>query len=63
MTRELEKYLERLKSVQTEVSQTRLSKPSDKTAFGYGQASGELLGLLRAEQLLLEVIEETANER
>ena len=35
-----------------------LATPKDKSAFGYGHASGILYGLRRAEQLFEEVIGE-----
>jgi hypothetical protein len=53
----LKKFLQRLKDEQTECI-ALLATPKDKTAFGYGQASGIFLGLHRAEQLFEEVIGE-----
>ncbi|HUW44649.1 MAG TPA: hypothetical protein VMW50_02525 [Dehalococcoidia bacterium] len=50
-------FIERLKRKQLECLQF-LSTPKDKTAFGYGEASGILQGLNRAEQLFNEVIGE-----
>jgi hypothetical protein len=58
MAHELSVYLERLKSAQTEWSNESLTRPSDKTEFGYGRACGTLQGLKRAEQLLTQVMEE-----
>lgn len=37
---------------------TLLATPNDKSAFGYGQASGIYLGLKRAEQLVTRVFGE-----
>lgn len=53
----LKKFLQRLKEEQTECI-ALLATPKDKSAFGYGQASGTFLGLHRAEQLFEEVIGE-----
>jgi len=53
----LKKFLQRLKEEQIECI-ALLATPKDKTAFGYGQASGHFLGLHRAEQLFEEVIGE-----
>ena len=50
----LKKFLQRLKEEQ-EGCIALLKTPRDKTAFGYGQASGILEGLSRAEQLFEEV--------
>ena len=49
------RFLEVIKKEQTECI-ALLATPMDKTAFGYGQASGRFLGLHRAEQLFTEVI-------
>lgn len=53
----LKKFLQRLKEEQTGCI-ALLATPRDKTAFGYGQASGIFQGLYRAEQLFEEVIGE-----
>lgn len=53
----LKKFLQRLKEEQTGCI-ALLATPKDKTAFGYGQASGIFQGLHRAEQLFEEVIGE-----
>ncbi len=50
-------FIERLKEEQSKCI-GYLSTPKDKTAFGYGEASGVLQGLNRAEQLFLDVIGE-----
>jgi len=50
-------FIERLKRKQLECLHL-LATPKDKTAFGYGEASGILQGLYRAEQLFEEVIGE-----
>ena len=59
---ELKLYLRKLKSMQAEYAHGKLATPNDKTAFGYGQASGEYIGLLRAEKLLEQAIEEVADD-
>ena len=53
----LKKYLQRLKEEQVGCI-ALLRTPRDKSAFGYGQASGILEGLSRAEQLFMEVVGE-----
>jgi hypothetical protein len=53
----LKKFLQVLRGEQAKCIGL-LATPKDKTAFGYGQASGTYLGLYRAEQLFLEVIGE-----
>lgn len=53
----LTRFLERLKREQAGCIDF-LTTPKDKTAFGYGEASGVLQGLRRAEQLFEEVIGE-----
>lgn len=50
-------FLERIKDKQAGCLEL-LARPKDKSAFGYGEASGILQGLNRAEQLFLEVIGE-----
>lgn len=57
----LKKFLTVLKQEQVEML-ALLATPIDKTAFGYGQASGRLLGLNRAERLLAEVSGEEEDE-
>ena len=59
---ELEVYVKKLKALQAERAAAALRTPSDKTEFGYGQASGRYQGLLEAEELLAKVIEEIADE-
>jgi len=59
---ELEVYLRKLKGMQTEYADAALRRPKDKTDFGYGEACGTYQGLLLAEQLLSESIEEVAND-
>lgn len=61
MRRELEIYLSRLKGEQTDCI-ALLATPKDKSAYGYGEASGILQGLNRAEKLLERVIEEVAGD-
>lgn len=58
---ELELYLQRLKEQKAGCIDL-LARPKDKSSFGYGEASGILQGLDRAEQLLTSVIEEVAND-
>ena len=62
MQNELELYLRKLKIMQAEYADAALRQPNEKTEFGYGQASGNYQGLLLAEQLLTNTIEEVANE-
>jgi hypothetical protein len=50
-------FIQRLKEEQTQCIDL-LKTPKDKSAFGYGEASGILQGLSRAEQLFEEVIGE-----
>ena len=59
---ELEIYLRKLKDMQAEYADASLRRPKGKEAFDYGKASGEYTGLLLAEQLLTNVIEEVAND-
>lgn len=51
------KFLVALKEMQAECL-TLLRTPKNPTAFGYGEASGILQGLERAERLFEEVIGE-----
>jgi hypothetical protein len=53
----LQKYLQRLKEEQTQCI-SLLATPKEKSAFGYGEASGTYQGLCRAEQLFEEVVGE-----
>jgi len=53
----LQKLLQRLKEEQAGCI-ALLATPNDKTAFGYGQASGTYQGLCRAERLFEEVVGE-----
>lgn len=53
----LQKYLQRLKEEQAACI-SLLATPKDKSAFGYGEASGTYHGLCRAEQLFEEVVGE-----
>ncbi len=53
----LKKYLQRLKEEQAGCI-SLLATPKDKTAFGYGEATGTYRGLCRAEQLFDEVVGE-----
>ena len=57
----LKKYLQRLKEEQTGCL-ALLATPKDKSAFGYGEASGTYHGLCRAEQLFEEVVGEAEDE-
>lgn len=59
---ELELYLRKLKDMQAEYADASLRRPKDKTEFGYGEACGQYQGLLLAEQLLTNVIEEVADD-
>ena len=53
----LRKFLQRLKEEQDSCI-ALLATPKDKSAFGYGEASGIYQGLGRAEQLFNEVVGE-----
>ena len=53
----LKKFLQRLKEEQDGCI-ALLATPKDKSAFGYGEASGTYQGLCRAEQLFKEVVGE-----
>ena len=53
----LQRLLQRLKEEQTGCI-ALLATPKDKSAFGYGEASGTYKGLCRAEQLFEEVVGE-----
>ncbi len=57
----LQKLLQRLKEEQTGCI-ALLATPKDKSAFGYGEASGTYHGLCRAEQLFNEVVGEEEDE-
>ena len=57
----LKKILQRLKEEQTGCL-ALLATPKDKSAFGYGEASGTYHGLCRAEQLFNEVVGEAEDE-
>jgi len=57
----LKKYLQRLKEEQAGCI-VLLATPKDKSAFGYGEASGTYHGLCRAEQLFAEVVGEAEDE-
>ena len=57
----LQKLLQRLKEEQTNCL-ALLATPKDKTAFGYGEASGLYNGLCRAERLFEEVVGEAEDE-
>lgn len=59
---ELEVYLRKLKGMQAEYADAALRRPKSKTEFGYGEACGNYQGLLLAEQLLTQAIEEVAND-
>jgi hypothetical protein len=50
-------FLERIKREKASCIDL-LARPKDKSAFGYGEASGILQGLSRAEQLFEQVIGE-----
>ena len=59
---ELQIYLRKLKDMQAEYSHASLTKPSGNQGFDYGLACGKYQGLLLAEQLLTQTIEEVAND-
>lgn len=54
----LNQYLDRLKSEQSNYAFSAIQTPDKRDAFEYGQRCGVLEGLLRAERLLLELIDE-----
>jgi len=60
---ELETYLNKLKRMQAEFADAALRRPKDKSDFGYGVACGTYQGLLTAEQLLTQSIEEVADDQ
>lgn len=62
MQNELELYLRKLKGMQAEHADAALRRPKNKTDFGYGEVCGVYQGLLHAEQLLTNAIEEVAND-
>ena len=51
-------FLAKIKELQINYAREVLTKPTNQTEFGYGRASGELIGLARAERLFEEVIGE-----
>jgi hypothetical protein len=51
-------FLERIKGMQTQYSREGLTKPKDKSEFGFGETCGTYQGLILAEQLFLEVVGE-----
>jgi hypothetical protein len=53
-----QRFIAKLKELQVKYATEILTKPTDPTAFGYGRASGELIGLKRAERLFEEAIGE-----
>ena len=53
----LQRLLQRLKEEQAACI-SLLATPKDKSAFGYGEASGTYQGLCRAERLFEEVVGE-----
>ncbi len=57
----LQKFLQRLKEEQAGCI-ALLATPKDKSAFGYGEASGTYHGLCRAEQVFEEVVGEAEDE-
>ena len=61
MRGEVKLYLDRLKREQAGCLDL-LARPKSKTAFGFGEASGILQGLNRAEKLLEQVMEEVADD-
>lgn len=56
------KYLGLLKSEQAKYAMESLQRPARRDEFEYGERCGHLAGLLRAEQLLLQLIEDDKNE-
>lgn len=54
----LRRFLARVKEEKADLALQALQRPQDKTAFGYGEASGLIKGLECAERLFNEVIGE-----
>ena len=54
----LKRFLFALKEEQSKHAINSLTRPPDKTEFGFGHACGIHVGLIRAEQLFAEVIGE-----
>lgn len=54
----LKRFLAALKEEQSKHAINSLTRPPDKTEFGFGHACGIHVGLIRAEQLFAEVIGE-----
>jgi hypothetical protein len=54
----LKRFLAALKEEQGKHAINSLTRPPDKTEFGFGHACGIHVGLIRAEQLFEEVIGE-----
>ena len=53
-----QRFLNRLLEFKTQYANEMLQHPRDKTEFGFGEVCGTYQGLLRAEQLFLELIGE-----
>lgn len=58
----VEQFLKRLIEHRAKYAAEILRAPTDKTEFGFGHASGTYHGLLIAEQLLNQLIEEEKND-
>ena len=56
------RFLDKLREEQMKYLDA-LKKPKDKTEFGFGQISGQLQGLSRAEQLFTEILEDEKNDK
>lgn len=51
-------FIQRLENEQNRLAREALEKPSDRTDFGYGFASGMHAGLEHAKNLLLKALED-----
>jgi hypothetical protein len=54
----VEQFIHRLDIEQTRLAVEAVSRPSDKTDFGYGYAAGLHAGLEHAKQLLFKALED-----
>ncbi len=58
----LKQFLKALKEEQSKHAIDSLTRPPDKSEFGFGHVCGIHVGLIRAEQLFEEVIGEVEDE-
>jgi hypothetical protein len=62
-SRVLDRYLSGLWGIQADHALEALREPRERDAFEYGERCGVQAGLLRAEQLLAEVLKTENDER